>query len=266
LGVARDLKAVWGRELTKPSVEIFDQQPITPLAEPLQVTVENNEACPRYAGVTISGLTVTESPDWLKEKLQAIGVRTINNVVDITNFICHELGQPLHAFDAAKILGNKVIVKTLPAGTPFVTLDGVERKLSDRDLMICNAEEPMCIGGVFGGTKSGVSERTTAIFLEAAYFSPGWIRKTSTFHGLKTDASFRFERGTDPNLPIYALKRAALLIQEVAGGQIASEIVDIYPNPIANQQVAVKYKNVERLLHPWRQNSETAAPRLAVRP
>lgn len=247
LGVARDLKAVLGRELKMPSIEAFHSSLLTPDSS-FEVSVENTEAAPRYTGVTISGLTVTESPDWLKEKLQAIGVRPINNVVDITNFICHELGQPLHAFDAAKILGNKVIVKTLPAGTPFVTLDGVERKLSDRDLMICNAEEPMCIGGVFGGTKSGVSESTKAIFLEAAYFSPAWIRKTGTFHGLKTDASFRFERGTDPNLPIYALKRAALLIQEVAGGQITSEIVDIYPNPIPNQQVAVKYKNVDRLI------------------
>jgi phenylalanyl-tRNA synthetase beta chain len=248
LGVARDLKAVLGRELTKPSVEKFDQSPITNHQSPIEVSVENTEACPRYAGVTISGLTVADSPDWLKEKLQAVGVRPINNVVDITNFICHELGQPLHAFDAAKIAGNKVIVKNLPEGTPFVTLDGVERKLSERDLMICNAEEPMCIGGVFGGTKSGVSQSTTAIFLEAAYFSPASIRKTGTFHGLKTDASFRFERGTDPNLPIYALKRAALLIQEVAGGQVASEIVDIYPNPIPNHQVAVKYKNIDRLI------------------
>jgi phenylalanyl-tRNA synthetase beta chain len=245
LGVARDLKAVLNRELKMPVVENFT---VSTTTSPIEVSVENSEACPRYAGVTISGLTVTESPDWLKDKLQAVGVRPINNVVDITNYICHELGQPLHAFDAAKIIGNKVIVKTLPAGTPFVTLDGVERKLSDRDLMICNAEEPMCIGGVFGGTKSGVSEQTTDIFLEAAYFSPASIRKTGTFHGLKTDASFRFERGTDPNMPVYALKRAALLIQEVAGGQVSSEIVDIYPNPIPNHEVKVKYKNVDRLI------------------
>ncbi|MCP1383160.1 phenylalanine--tRNA ligase subunit beta [Runella salmonicolor] len=245
LGVARDLKAVLNRELKMPAVENFT---VSTTTSPIEVSVENSEACPRYAGLTISGLTVTESPDWLKEKLQAVGVRPINNVVDITNYICHELGQPLHAFDAAKIIGNKVIVKTLPAGTPFVTLDGVERKLSDRDLMICNAEEPMCIGGVFGGTKSGVSEQTTDIFLEAAYFSPASIRKTGTFHGLKTDASFRFERGTDPNMPVYALKRAALLIQEVAGGQVSSEIVDIYPNPIPNHAVKVKYKNVDRLI------------------
>ncbi|NBB20000.1 phenylalanine--tRNA ligase subunit beta [Runella sp. CRIBMP] len=245
LGVARDLKAVLNRELKMPAVENFT---VSTTTSPIEVSVENSEACPRYAGLTISGLTVTESPDWLKEKLQAVGVRPINNVVDITNYICHELGQPLHAFDAAKIIGNKVIVKTLPAGTPFVTLDGVERKLSDRDLMICNAEEPMCIGGVFGGTKSGVSEQTTDIFLEAAYFSPASIRKTGTFHGLKTDASFRFERGTDPNMPVYALKRAALLIQEVAGGQVSSEIVDIYPNPIPNHEVKVKYKNVDRLI------------------
>lgn len=245
LGVARDVKAVLNRALKMPAVENFT---VADTTSPIEVSVENAEACPRYAGVTITGLTVTESPDWLKDKLKAVGVRPINNVVDITNYICHELGQPLHAFDAAKIIGNKVIVKTLPAGTPFMTLDGVERKLSDRDLMICNAEEPMCIGGVFGGTKSGVSEQTTGIFLEAAYFSPARIRKTGTFHGLKTDASFRFERGTDPNLPVYALKRAALLIQEVAGGQVTSEIVDIYPNPIPNHEVNVKYKNVDRLI------------------
>jgi len=248
LGVARDLKAVLGRELTKPSVEAFDQLPITNLSSPLEVSVENTEAAPRYTGVCLAGLTVGESPEWLKEKLQAVGVRSINNVVDITNFICHELGQPLHAFDAAKITGNKVIVKNLLEGTPFVTLDGVERKLSERDLMICNAEEPMCIGGVFGGTKSGVNETTTAIFLESAYFSPASIRKTGTYHTLKTDASFRFERGTDPNMPIYALKRAALLILEVAGGYIASEVVDIYPNPIPNHEVAVKYRNIDRLI------------------
>lgn len=247
LGVARDLKAVLGRELKMPSISSW-QSAVGSRQLPIEVSVENTEACPRYTGVMISNLTVGESPAWLKEKLQAIGVRSINNVVDITNYICHELGQPLHAFDAAKILGNQVIVKTLPKDTLFTTLDGVERKLSDRDLMICNAEEPMCIGGVFGGTKSGVTENTTAIFLESAYFSSAWIRKTGTFHGLKTDASFRYERGTDPNMPIYALKRAALLLQEVAGGQIASEIVDIYPTPIPNQEVAVKYKNVDRLI------------------
>ncbi|MEZ4903258.1 MAG: phenylalanine--tRNA ligase subunit beta [Spirosomataceae bacterium] len=247
LGVARDLKAVLGRELKMPPIS-SQQWVVGNQQLPIEVMVENTEACPRYAGVMISGLTVAASPDWLKEKLQAIGVRSINNVVDITNYICHELGQPLHAFDAAKILGNQVIVKTLPKDTLFMTLDGVERKLSGQDLMICNAEEPMCIGGVFGGTKSGVTETTTAIFLESAYFSPAWIRKTGTFHGLKTDASFRFERGTDPNMPMYALKRAALLLQEVAGGQIASDIIDIYPNPIAHQEVAVKYKNVDRLI------------------
>ncbi len=247
LGVARDLKAVSNREIKWPSVEQFVANE-APSASGVEVIVENSEACPRYAGILIEGLTVKESPDWLKEKLQAVGVRPINNVVDITNYICHELGQPLHAFDAAKISGHKVIVKTLEAGTPFVTLDGVERKLSQHDLMICNAEEPMCIGGVFGGTKSGVTEHTTGIFLEAAYFSPAWIRRTGTFHGLKTDASFRFERGTDPNMPVYALKRAALLIQEVAGGKTASEVVDIYPNPILNNNVPVKFRNIDRLI------------------
>lgn len=247
LGVARDLKAVSNREIKWPSVEQFVANE-APSASGVEVIVENSEACPRYAGILIEGLTVEESPDWLKEKLQAVGVRPINNVVDITNYICHELGQPLHAFDAAKISGHKVIVKTLEAGTPFVTLDGVERKLSQHDLMICNAEEPMCIGGVFGGTKSGVTESTTGIFLEAAYFSPAWIRRTGTLHGLKTDASFRFERGTDPNMPVYALKRAALLIQEVAGGKTASEVVDIYPNLILNKNVPVKFRNIDRLI------------------
>lgn len=245
LGVARDLHAVLNRPLCMPSVEGFEAQQS---GSTLTVTVQNTEACPRYAGVVISGLTVRESPSWLKDKLQAVGVRCINNVVDITNYICHELGQPLHAFDLDKITGNQVIVKTLDEGTSFVTLDGVERKLSANDLMICNAKEPMCIGGVFGGTKSGVTEQTTAIFLEAAYFSAAWIRKTGMTHGLKTDASFRFERGTDPNLPVYALKRAALLILDLAGGQIDSQVFDIYPQPIPHFSVPVKYKNIDRLI------------------
>lgn len=249
LGVARDLKAVLNRPLCIPTVEEFTVYSSRfTVGSSLNVTVENTEACPRYAGVVISGLTVKESPDWLKDKLQAVGVRCINNVVDITNYLCHELGQPLHAFDLDKITGHQVIVKTLPEGTPFVTLDGVERKLSANDLMICNSEEPMCIGGVFGGTKSGVTEQTTAIFLEAAHFSSAWIRKTGTFHSLKTDASFRFERGTDPNLPVYALKRAALLLLDVAGGEVSSDIFDIYPQPIAHFSVPVKYKNVDRLI------------------
>ncbi|GAB3950676.1 phenylalanine--tRNA ligase subunit beta [Spirosoma harenae] len=244
-GTARDLKAVLKRPLTLPSVDAFavDNTDLT-----LDVRVEDQAACPRYTGLTISGLTVKESPDWLKQKLLAIGQKPINNIVDITNFVLHDLGQPLHAFDAAKIAGNQVIVKTLPEGTPFVTLDGVERKLSATDLMICDAEKPMCIGGVFGGQFSGVSAQTTSIFLESAYFSPTSVRKTAQHHGLKTDASFRFERGTDPNMPIFALKRAALLIQEIAGGVISSDITDLYPAPIEPFRIPVRYRNIDRLI------------------
>jgi phenylalanyl-tRNA synthetase beta chain len=244
-GVARDLKAVLGREVNLPSVEAFsvDSQELA-----LEVIVENSDAAPRYCGMTINGLTVGESPEWLRRRLEAIGVRPINNVVDITNYVCHELGQPLHAFDMAAILGNKVWVKTLPAGTPFTTLDDQERLLSDQDLMICNADEPMCIAGVFGGKKSGVTSETKAIFLESAYFDPAWIRRTAQRIGLKTDASFRFERGTDPNMPLYAIKRAALLLQEIAGGKVSSDITDLYPHPVADFSVDVKYRNIDRLI------------------
>jgi phenylalanyl-tRNA synthetase beta chain len=244
-GVARDLKAVFNKEITLPSVENFsvDNESLT-----IEVVVEDQDACPRYAGLTISGITVKESPDWLKNKLQAIGVRPINNVVDVTNYVCHELGQPMHAFDASQVAGNKIVVKTLPAGTLFVTLDGQERKLSATDLMICNGEEPMCIAGVFGGAKSGVTESTTSLFLESAYFSPASVRRTAQFHSLKTDSSFRFERGTDPNMPVFALKRAALLIQELAGGQISSVISDVYPDPIKDFEVSVKYAHIDRLI------------------
>jgi len=252
-GVARDLKAALNRPLRMPSVDAFsvDNQDLT-----FDVRVDALEACPRYAGLTLSGLTVGESPDWLKQRLLAIGVNPINNIVDVTNFVCHDLGQPLHAFDADKVVGHQVIVKTLPEGTPFVTLDGVERKLTATDLMICNgaespAESAMCIAGVFGGKSSGVSDTTTRIFLESAYFSPTSIRKTAQHHGLKTDASFRFERGTDPNMPIYALKRAALLIQEVAGNgsaTITSAITDLYPAPIKPFRVPMRYKNIDRLI------------------
>ena len=259
-GVARDLKAVLKRPITLPSVEKFtvDNHELT-----LDVRVEDEAACPRYTGLTISGLTVGESPAWLKQRLLSIGLNPINNVVDVTNFVCYDLGQPLHAFDAAKIAGNQVIVKTLPEGTPFVTLDGVERKLTATDLMICDAEKPMCIAGVFGGQHSGVSAETTSIFLESAYFSPTSVRKTAQHHGLKTDASFRFERGIDPNITVFALKRAALLIQEVAGrsdgdagtperayrpGMVSSDITDIYPNPIEPFRVPVRYRNIDRLI------------------
>ncbi|GAB3908350.1 phenylalanine--tRNA ligase subunit beta [Larkinella knui] len=245
LGVARDLKAVLQRPIQWPSVDAFkvDNQNL-----PIAVTVENPEAAPRYTGLTIDGLTVGESPDWLKQRLRTIGLNPINNIVDVTNYVCHELGQPLHAFDADQITGGTVIVKTVAEGTPFVTLDGIERKLSAYDLMICNASEPMCIAGVFGGQKSGVKAQTTRIFLESAYFSPAYIRRTSQYHGLKTDASFRFERGTDPNMPVFALKRAALLIQEVAGGTVSSDVIDRYPAPIPDRIVEIRYKNVDRLI------------------
>jgi phenylalanyl-tRNA synthetase beta chain len=212
------------------------------------VEVESFKACPRYSSVTISGVKVGESPAWLKNRLNSIGQTPINSIVDITNFVCHELGQPLHAFDADKIAGNKVIVKTLPEGTKFTTLDNKERMLRSTDLMICNALEGMCIAGVFGGVNSGITSDTKNIFLESACFSPEYIRRTSMQHQLKTDASFRFERGTDPNNTVYALKRAALLILEIAGGEISSDVVDIYPEKIENRLFKVKYKNIDRLI------------------
>lgn len=214
----------------------------------VSVKVENPDACVRYSGLTITNLAVKESPDWLKNKLLAIGQTPINNVVDVTNYILHELGQPLHAFDGDKIKGDKVIVKTLSRGTRFVTLDEEERELHEQDLMICNAEEGMCIAGVFGGLESGVTFNTNKIFLESACFNPVFIRKTARRHALNTEASFRFERGTDPNLTVYALKRAALLIKEVAGGTIASDIIDIYPRPIHSHSVELSLKHVERLI------------------
>lgn len=213
-----------------------------------EIIIENSNACPRYTGITISGVTIGESPEWLKNRLRSIGLNPINNVVDITNFVQNEIGQPLHSFDADKIEGRKVIVKNLPDKTKFKTLDDVERILSSKDLMICNILEGMCIAGVFGGLKSGVTASTKNIFLESAYFNPVSIRKTSKRHGLKTDASFRFERGADPDITIWALKRASLLIKEIAGGKISSEIVDVYPNKIPNALVNVKYNNINRLI------------------
>jgi phenylalanyl-tRNA synthetase beta chain len=249
-GVARDLAAYFALKnpaikLTKPSVEAFAVQN-TKLSIP--VTVENTDACPRYSAVTISGVNVTESPEWLKNTLLIIGLRPINNVVDATNYVLHELGQPLHAFDADKIKGGEVRVKTLAEGTPFTTLDGVERKLNPADLMICNAEAPMCIGGVFGGQDSGVTETTQNVFLESAYFNPVSIRKTARRHGLNTDASFRYERGCDPTNTIYVLKRCALLIQEVAGGTISSEIVDIYPQEVKPFEVEITLQKINSLI------------------
>lgn len=245
LGVARDLAAYFRTTIQMPDISAFKTAHENLLIE---VTVEDSIACPRYSSVTISGITVKASPDWLQDKLKVIGVRPINNIVDITNYVLHDLGVPLHAFDADKIKGGKVKVKKCAEGTIFQTLDGVERKLSAEDLMICNEEEPMCIAGVFGGKSSGVSDQTTNIFLESAYFNAVSVRKTSKRHGLKTDASFRFERGTDPNMTVIALKRAALLIAELGGGQIASPIADHYPEPVQPFDVSVTYEAITKLI------------------
>jgi len=248
-GVARDLAAYLNltkdTKATKPSVDHFK---IDSNNLPIPVEVKNAEACPRYSGITISNVRVGPSPEWLQKRLRSIGLSPINNVVDVTNFVLHEVGQPLHAFDADKIEGKKVVVGTLPQDSPFTTLDDVERKLSSEDLMICNTTEGMCIAGVFGGNKSGVNEGTKNIFLESAYFNPVWIRKTAKRHGLSTDASFRYERGADPNITIWALKRAALLIKEVTGGDISSEIVDVYPNPVENFRVELSIDYTTKLI------------------
>ena len=249
IGVARDLVAVYNLKYNKsikleyPDTTAFDGK----VKADINVEVEDKNLCPRYTGLCIKGVKVQESPEWLKTRLNSIGIRPINNVVDVTQFVLFEMGQPLHAFDADKIVGRKVFVKTLAKDTPFVTLDGVERKLSDKDLMICNAEEPMCIAGVFGGEKSGITFNSTNVFLESAYFNPVSIRKTAKYHGLKTDASFRYERGCDPNITIDAIKRAALLIQKLAGGEV-SEIQDIYPTKIENCKVSVNLDRLRRLI------------------
>ena len=242
-GVARDLAAYLKQNglpysLKKPSVDAFH---IDDPTKAVEIVVENTEACLRYSGITVKGVTIKESPEWLQNKLRTIGLRPINNVVDITNFILHGLGQPLHSFDASKIKGDKVIVKAANEGDKFVTLDGVERTLTARDLMICNAEEPMCIAGVFGGLDSGVTDQTTDVFLESATFHPTWIRKTARRFGLNTDASFRYERGLDPNATIYILKYAAMLVKELAGGTITGEIQDIYPKVFDPYKVHITY-------------------------
>ena len=249
-GVARDLYAYlvqhgYQTSLHKPSVEAFqvDNHDLD-----IRVSVENSEACLRYAGVSVKGVEVKESPEWLQNKLRLIGLRPINNVVDVTNYLVHAFGQPLHCFDAAKIKGGEVIVKTFPTGTPFVTLDGVERKLDERDLMICNAEEPMCIAGVFGGLDSGATEETRDVFLESACFHPTWVRKTARRHGLSTDASFRFERGVDPLGTLYVLKLAALMIQELAGGTVSSEVKDVCSQPAQPFRVELSYQKVHDLI------------------
>ncbi|WP_434035655.1 phenylalanine--tRNA ligase subunit beta [Formosa sp. 4Alg 33] len=249
-GTARDLRAGLLQkeihaELITPSVSAFH---VNNRTFRVDVDVQNKELAPRYCGVSISGIKVEESPEWLKNRLKAIGLTPKNNVVDATNYVLHDLGQPLHAFDFNKISGQKVVVKTVEAGTKFTTLDGIERTLHEDDLMICDAEKPMCIAGVFGGEQSGVTENTTNIFLESAYFNPVSVRKTAKRYGLNTDASFRFERGIDPNLCEYALKRAALLIVELAGGEISSEIEDSYSNKIEDFQVRLSFDNAKRLI------------------
>jgi len=250
IGVARDLKAVLNSrgddlKMCMPSIKDFkiDNKDLT-----IDVKIESESLCPRYSGVSISNVTVNESPDWLKHKLLSIGINPINNIVDITNYVLHETGQPLHAFDTEKILGKEIIVKTLNKDTNFITLDENKRKLSENDLMICNAKKPMCIAGVFGGLDSGVTNNTKSIFIESAYFNPTSIRKTAKYHKLNTDASFRYERGCDPNITVYALKRAALLVQELCGGVISSDVVDVYPNPIEDFSINFSYNNLNKLI------------------
>ncbi|WP_231462479.1 MULTISPECIES: phenylalanine--tRNA ligase subunit beta [unclassified Pedobacter] len=245
LGVARDLAAYFRSEFEMPDLSAFKTENENLV---IPVEVEDLDACPRYSSVTISGVTVADSPEWLKDKLKVIGLRPINNVVDITNYVLHGLGQPLHAFDADKIVGGKVIVKKVAEGTSFLTLDDVERKLSSEDLMICNADAPMCIAGVFGGKTSGVDSETKNIFLESAYFNAVSVRKTAKRHGLKTDASFRFERGTDPEMTVTALKYAALLIKELAGGTISSSVSDIYPKHIKPFEFEVSCTSINKLI------------------
>ncbi|MGM9804886.1 MAG: phenylalanine--tRNA ligase subunit beta [Candidatus Aphodosoma sp.] len=249
-GVARDLAAYFEAhsipyQLHRPSVDDFK---VDNNSLPVEIELLDPDRCPRYSGITVTGAKVAESPKWLKERLTAIGLHPINNVVDATNYILHAFGQPLHAFDAGKIIGNKVVVKTVDAGTVFITLDDVERTLSDEDLMICNAVEPMCIGGVFGGLKSGVTTDTTSIFIESAYFNPVSIRKSARRFGLNTDASFRYERGIDPHQTVYILKYAAKLIAGLTGGRISSEITDIYPVPIDDFTVKVTFRRIRSLI------------------
>jgi phenylalanyl-tRNA synthetase beta chain len=250
IGVARDVCAYLTHHdktelrIKSPSVNAFKVQDH---ALPITVTIKDTDACHRYAGVSLTGITIAESPKWLKDRLLSIGVRPINNIVDITNFVLHETGQPLHAFDADAIAGQKIIVQTLPEQTPFITLDQKQRKLHAEDLMICNTVEGMCIAGVFGGSHSGVTEKTKNIFLESAWFSPASIRKTSFRHGLRTDAATRFEKGVDISQTVQVLKRAALLIKELGGGTISSDIVDIYPKPEEKKQVAIKYHYLKKL-------------------
>ena len=250
MGVARDLRAGLLQrgttsELITPSVSNFKVEKRT---LKIDIKVEDSKLVPRYCGVTISGVTVKPSPNWLQNRLKAIGLTPKNNIVDVTNYVLHELGQPLHAFDAAQIQGSKVIIKTLPTGTKFITLDDIERSLHEEDLVICDESGPLCLAGVFGGKTSGVTNETATIFLESAYFNPVSVRKTAKRHTLSTDASFRFERGIDPSITEYALKRAALLIQEVAGGEITSDIIDVYPKRIEDFSVFIHFQKVNRII------------------
>ncbi len=250
IGVARDLAAYLRSRGERIEVRWPDVSAFAPDTHdaPVEIRVENAEAAPRYAGVTVTGCKIGPSPEWMQNCLRAAGINPKNNLVDITNFVLFELGQPLHAFDLAKIEGRTVVVRTVADGTPFVTLDGVERKLTSQDLMICSAERPMCLAGVFGGLDSGISDTTTDVFIESAYFNPVWVRKTAKRFGLNTDSSFRFERGVDPNLQVYAAKRAALLMKELAGGTIASDITDIYPAPIGDFVFDVSLRRINALI------------------
>lgn len=250
-GVARDLRAALLRlgeekvSLELPSIQGFK---VSHQDLPISITAEDEEACPRYSGVSISGVKVMPSPDWLQNRLKAIGLNPINNIVDITNYVLHETGHPMHAFDADKIEGNSIVVKKLASGTKFTTLDEKERVLDEKDLMICDAEKGLVIAGIMGGLGSGVSENTTNIFLESAYFNPVSVRKTAKRHGLNTDSSFRYERGVDPNMGIYALKRASLLVQELAGGEVSMDILDIYPNAIEPMEVQLNLDRMNKLI------------------
>lgn len=250
IGVGRDLVALIQTQLNEnislnlPSIEGFK---IDKNENNIEI-ITDSIICPRYSGITISNIEVKDSPEWLSNRLKLIGIRPINNIVDATNYVLFEIGQPLHAFDLSKIKGNRIEVKTLPKGTKFTTLDGIERELNGTEVMICNSQEGMCMGGIYGGLNSGVTKETKSIFLESAYFNPVTIRKTSKLHGLKTDASFRYERGTDPNVTIYALKRAALLIKEIAGGEISSNIIDVYPNEIKQAEIEICYERMYRLI------------------
>ena len=249
-GVARDLRAGLiqldkNTPLNTPAISNFH---VEERSRKIAIEVKESKLSPRYAGITISGVSVKASPTWLQNRLKAIGLKPINNIVDTTNYVLHELGQPLHAFDADKIRGNKIVVQTLKKGTKFITLDEVERELHEDDLMICDEEKPLCIAGVFGGLDSGVTQHTSSIFLESAYFDPVSVRKTAKRHGLNTDASFRFERGIDPNITEYALKRAVILIQEIAGGKVSSDIDDLYPKKIEDFQVFLSFKKINDLI------------------